>query len=111
LYLNRGLAKEKLNDLDGAMRDFEKALQIDDQWPKAWFAQGNIFMKKRMWTEAVENFSAAITLHETYGLAYHNRALAYFHLGQFPKACQDILSAETNGTKVDVKLKAKSCGK
>jgi tetratricopeptide (TPR) repeat protein len=111
LYLNRGLAKEKSKDLDGAMRDFEIALRIDDQWPKAWFAQGNIFMKKKMWTQAVENYSAAITFSESYALAYHNRAIANYHLGKLTEACKDIRFSESLGIKVDSKLKERCCGK
>ena len=109
LYLTRGLGKEKLNDLDGAMRDFEMALRIDDQWPKAWFAEGNIFMKKRMWTQAIENYSVAITFNERYALAYHNRAIANYQLGRFTEACNDIRLAESDGLTVDAKLKERCC--
>lgn len=108
LYLNRGLANEKLNNLNGAMSDCSKAIQIDEHWAKAWFVQGNIYLKQNHWNEALENYNMAITLDDNYSLAYYNRAIIYMRLGKKKSACEDILKAE-KGMPVDRKAKASMC--
>jgi tetratricopeptide (TPR) repeat protein len=109
LLVSRGLAKEKLNDLKGAMRDYTRAIQLDEQWPKAWFMQGNIFLKQNQLNEALENYSMAISLDENYSLAYHNRAITYMKLGNQKSACTDIHLAE-KGMSVDAKTITRMCG-
>lgn len=109
LFISRGLAKEKIKDLDGAMKDYETALAIDAEWPKAWFVQGNIFFKKGQWQEALENYTAAIAFDEDYALAYYNRAIVHFKMGQKAKACSDLKTSEVKGMKVDGKMIAKFC--
>ena len=110
LFINRGLAKEKSNDLNAAFHDFEIALQIDPRWPKAWFVQGNIFMKKKQWAEALENYSIAITYDENYALAYYNRAIVHNKLGQNEQACKDIQKAEATGMTVEDRMRLRFCG-
>jgi tetratricopeptide (TPR) repeat protein len=109
LFVSRGLAKEKLNDLKGAMRDYTRAIQIDEQWPKAWFMQSNIFLKQNQLAEALENYSMAISLDTNYSLAYHNRAITYMKLGNQKSACTDIHSAE-KGMSIDAKTITRMCG-
>jgi tetratricopeptide (TPR) repeat protein len=111
LFINRGLAKEKANNWDGASHDFEMALKIDSEWPKAWFVQGNHFMKRKQWQQALENYTVAITFDENYAMAYYNRAIVKFQLGQSGEACQDIKVAEGKGMTVEQKMKDKFCGK
>jgi tetratricopeptide (TPR) repeat protein len=109
LYINRGLAKEKLNDLEGASRDFDKALRIDSEWPKAWFVQGNNFMKQKKWQEALENYTVAITYDEHYASAYYNRAIVKYNLGEQKQACEDLLIAETKGMTIEKKMRDRIC--
>ena len=109
LYINRGLAKEKVKDWKGAAKDFERALQIDAEWPKAWFVQGNHFMKLKKWNEAFENYSVAIAFNENYGAAYYNRAIVQYELGRKKNACQDLLTAQTKGMKIELKMKSRFC--
>jgi tetratricopeptide (TPR) repeat protein len=109
LFISRGLAKEKLNDLNGAMGDYSLAIQLDEHSPKAWFVQGNIFLKKNQLSEALENYTMAISLDENYALAYHNRAITYMRLNNQKSACEDIRKAE-KGMAVDPQAKAKICG-
>jgi tetratricopeptide (TPR) repeat protein len=109
LFINRGLAKEKLNDWKSARRDFDKAIQIDSEWPKAWFVEGNHFMKQKQWQQALENYSVAITLDEDYALAYYNRAIVRHQLRHFNEACTDLQKAESLGMTIEAKMKSKFC--
>ena len=109
LFVSRGLAKERLNDLKGAMRDYTRAIQVDEQWPKAWFMQGNIFLKQNQLNEALENYSMAISLDPNYSLAYHNRAITHMKLGNKKNACDDIRFAE-KGMVIDSKTLSRMCG-
>ena len=109
LFINRGLAKEKIKDWNGAGRDFQSALSIDSEWPKAWFVEGNHFMKRQQWTKALENYSVAITFDENYALAYYNRAIVNHQLKHFDNACSDLKKAETNGMTIQSEMKSKFC--
>ncbi len=111
LFINRGLAKEKRHDWNGALLDFEAALQIDPEWPKAWFVQGNNFMKQEKWQQALENYTVAITYDDNYSIAYYNRAIVQFKLGQKKQACDDLQMAESKGITVDNKMRIRICGK
>ena len=109
LFLDRGLAKEKINNWKGAKRDFDKAIQIDSQWPKAWFVEGNHFMKQRLWQHALENYTVAIAFDENYSNAYYNRAICYYQLKLYNNACVDLRKAQSKGMSVDAKMKTKFC--
>ena len=111
LFINRGLAKEKIQDYSGAFQDFNRALQIDSEWPKAWFVQGNYFMKQHQWQEALENYSTAIAYDENYSFAYYNRAIVYYQLKQYSKACTDLRVAREKGIIPEDNMQEKFCRK
>jgi tetratricopeptide (TPR) repeat protein len=109
IWLNRGVAKEKLNDLDGAYTDYTSAIAVDERYVKAWLNRGNVLQKMGRSKDAVEDYSVAIAYASDYGAAYYNRAIAKERLRQKAEACEDLKAAERLGVKVDVKLRTTVC--
>jgi tetratricopeptide (TPR) repeat protein len=61
-YHNRGMTKIKLNDYDGAISDFTKAISIKADLGSAWYFRGIAFSKLNKQEEAKENLHRAIEL-------------------------------------------------
>ena len=108
LWLNRGLAKEKLNDLIGAFNDYTQAIDRQERFTKAWLNRGNVLMKQQRFADAIEDYTVAILHQPDYGYAYLNRALAKHYIKE-PTACSDLKQAEALGMTVDKSLKAEIC--
>jgi tetratricopeptide (TPR) repeat protein len=61
-YHNRGMTKIKLNDYEGAISDFTKAISIKADLGSAWYFRGIAFSKLNKQEEAKENMNRALEL-------------------------------------------------
>lgn len=111
IWLGRGIAREKMNDLKGAYADYTKAIEVDEKYEKAWLNRGNLLNKQGRHEQAIEDYSAAIAFSPDYAAAYYNRAIARERIKQYAKACVDLKHAETLGKIPDEKLQEKVCGR
>lgn len=110
IWLNRGLVKEKLNDLRGAFQDYTQAITLRENYDKAWLNRGNVLGKQGRYAEAVEDYTSAIAYRADYAAAYYNRAMALEKLKKLSNACEDIQRAMALGQAVDAKVRARLCG-
>lgn len=108
LWLNRGLAKEKLNDLTGAFSDYTQAIELKENFANAWLNRGNVLLKQKRFQDAIEDYTVAILHQPDYGYAYLNRGLAK-HYQKLPGGCEDINQAEVLGMKIDKPVKEEIC--
>jgi len=109
IWLNRGLAKEKLNDFKGAFSDYTKAIELNEKFDKAWLNRGNVLSKQGRTEDAIEDYTVAITYNEENAAAYYNRAIAKQKLKRTPEACVDLQKAESLGIVVAEKMKKEIC--
>jgi tetratricopeptide (TPR) repeat protein len=98
-YYNRGVARMQLNQLEGALADFDKAIEINPKDPDAWNNRGLIYNRQGKPGDAVSNFSRAIEIDSAYGKAYCNRGLVYLKLGRTTEAEEDLKKAARLGVK------------
>ena len=96
-YLNRGLVKERLNDPKGANEDYTIAIELKEDFDKAWFARANLCAKLNKFPEAIDDYTITIFHNPLFGAAHFNRALAYQHIGKTKEACDDLTKAEELG--------------
>lgn len=109
IWLNRGIVKEKLNDLKGAFSDYTMAIELDEKYEKAWLNRGNVLSKQGRYKEASEDYTVAITFNPEYAFAFYNRAIARQKQKQTAEACEDLQKAESLGFVVTEKVKKEIC--
>lgn len=86
-------AMEKLGDLDGAMRNYDAAIRLNDHYAPAYNGRGTIYSKKGDFDNAVRNCTRAIELDPNYAKAYNNRGIAFTEQGRAGLAIADFSRA------------------
>ena len=81
------------NDADGALADYQKAIQYDTQYYLAWFGLGKLYSDLGRMSKAVSAFSETILIDPTYQKAYFERGQAYLALKEKSKAIADFKKA------------------
>jgi tetratricopeptide (TPR) repeat protein len=92
-YFDRGLAKQKKGDLDGALADYNQAIKLNSKSAAAYNNRGNVKFTKGDLDGALADFNQAIQLNPEYGLAYRNRGRAEEKKGDVNGAIADFNQA------------------
>jgi tetratricopeptide (TPR) repeat protein len=90
---DRGSAKKKAGDLDGAMKDYENAIRSN---PQLTFAYNNLGTVKRLkgdFEGAIQEYNNAIRLKPDYYIAVNNRGMAKMEAGRLDEAITDFTEA------------------
>jgi tetratricopeptide (TPR) repeat protein len=72
-FYNRGRAKAKLQDYEGALADYDSAILLDAQFAKAYFEKALIFSVLEQDELALESYTQAIACNSAYISAYFFR--------------------------------------
>lgn len=92
-YVKSGFALEEKGDLDGAIADYTKAIEIDPRYARAYDNRGSARAKKGDPDGAIADYSKAIELDPRYPLAYIGRGLARSDKGDLDGAISDYSKA------------------
>ena len=90
---SRGMAWERVDHLQKARRDFEKAIGVNPDYASAHNNLGNIKAKQRKYAEAMVDYNRAIDLNDRFVEAHFNRGIAREHLGDLAGAIEDFSRA------------------
>ncbi len=96
LYENRALAKYNLNDIDGAIKDCDKALELNpkNSWVLSAKAYYTFIKTRKMTPEINSMFEKSMNINKKhYPIAYSDRAKVYYLLGESNKAVKDFEQA------------------
>lgn len=99
-WYNRGKAKLNIGDLNGAISDFDKALELyRDKSGKADVLNNRGIAKKKNHdlTGAIADYNAALRNNPKLYRVYLNRGIAYYELGEEGKAIVDFKIADNFG--------------
>jgi tetratricopeptide (TPR) repeat protein len=95
--LDKGIDKEKKKDYQGALADFNRAIQENPNLAEAYLRRGYIKSVQDNYTGELEDCSKAIALNPNYGDAYIGLGYAKYKLGDTLGACEDFHKAEQMG--------------
>lgn len=85
-----GCRRWSASDLDGALRHFQEATQLDAEYAEAWYSRGWILAGLGRIDEAERDWTQAIEHEAHYVVAYVARAWARFSTGRFDDARKDL---------------------
>jgi tetratricopeptide (TPR) repeat protein len=86
---NRGVARARLGDLDGAIADYTEAMRLAPTEAEFIFNRGNAYAAIGNYPAAINDFTAAVALSPGYAQAYFNRGTLRAAVGDTPGAVSD----------------------
>jgi len=101
-YFNRGVAYYDKGQLDLAISDYSKAIEINPRYAKAYYSRGvSYYADKGQLDRAISDSSKAIEINPRLAEVYHNRSLAYTMKDEHNKAWNDVKKAQALGHQID----------
>lgn len=88
-YRSRATQELTANNLDAAMADLDKAIELKPGDAGSYVDKGTIFTRKENYEAAIEQFSKAIELNPNYALAFYSRGTVKEKLGKTQDALVD----------------------
>ena len=94
-YLNRGITYGEKGQLDQAILDFTKALEINPGLAEAYNSRGYAYQNKAQYDQAISDLNKALELNPNLAYAYYNRAVAYCSKREYEKSWKDVERARS----------------
>jgi tetratricopeptide (TPR) repeat protein len=85
------------NDWNGALEEFNKAVEYDPSFDQAWYFRGNVKFSLTDLQGAMEDYNTCIELNSGFAEAYNNRAQIKFIEGDKDGSCADWKKAHELG--------------
>jgi len=92
-YLNRGNARSDAGDIDGALSDYSKAIELKTDKAEAYNNRGLIFAMKNDFEAAEVDFTKALSIYPDFASALNNRGNVRRALGDLTGAFDDYNTA------------------
>ena len=84
---------DKQDQFDEAISDYNKAIEIDPKYAKAYNNRGWVYHREGLYDKAISDYNKAIVINPRYAQAYVNRGVAYYRKGDNENACSDVIRA------------------
>mgnify|MGYP001460763961 CR=1 FL=1 len=98
-FNNIALVKGSLKDLQGALKDLNKSIEINPNYAKSYINRGVTFNVLNQPKKALKDFTNAIQINPNMSAAYVNRAITNQYLGNKKEVCPDLNKAKELGNK------------
>ena len=92
-YYDSGIEKLASGDFQGAIKEFDKATEINRKYTDAYYNRGVAKAKSGDYRGAIEDYNKAIEINPKLAEAYYNRGVAKIGLGQKYSGCLDLSRA------------------
>lgn len=86
----RGKEKLKNEDIDGALEDFNKAIEKNPKYAEAYLNRGYVYGNRGELQEALADFDMAVAIDSAYIEAYYNRGFIYGFFEEYDKSIADF---------------------
>jgi len=93
LFIMAGRIKLMENDLIGAARDFERAVQLNPEDPGAYMQKGEAYYELGQFVVAAGDYDKAIQLQPVNPHAYYNKGNALFYMDEEDEASRSYIVA------------------
>lgn len=93
VYHNRGLIYAQRRELDKAIQDYDKGLEVYPD-PMLYFNRGRVMAEKGDDAAAIDDYTRCLEIHPDFLRAYQLRGLAYMNKGETTKAKADLAKAK-----------------
>jgi tetratricopeptide (TPR) repeat protein len=85
-YNNKGKALSNLGNQDDALKNLDRALEINPKYSSAWNNKGYVFYIQNKYPEAIECFDKAIEIDNKYAFAWTGKGECLFESADFERA-------------------------
>ena len=99
VYLNTGKDSLKIGDLDQAVTNFTKAIEVAANFELAYEGRATAYFKKEDFDRAIFDLTKAIEMIPGRSQLYALRAICYFKKQEYDKSWEDVQKAESLGLK------------
>ncbi|MBK8845333.1 MAG: tetratricopeptide repeat protein [Bacteroidetes bacterium] len=95
--LNQNLvpAAEQEEHWQIAVRELKRSIECHADYLESYMGLGDCYVRKSMFKEALDIYSAAIKRNPNFGNAYNNLGNCYFKMGQYDNAIAELTKAVT----------------
>ena len=93
LHTSRGVELKRKGDLDGAIKDYDVAIELNPNDLFAFNNRANAWRDKGDLDRAIADYGAAVRLDADYASAFTNRGLVYERKQDYPHARADFKAA------------------
>lgn len=90
IHKHRGMAYFAMNKLEEAIQDFEDSINADPKAFRSYYYKGIVCSVMKKYEEAVDAYSHSLELNEFQCHTNLRRAMAYYELGEYEKAMNDL---------------------
>ena len=97
-YYDRGVIKFEQGDYSGALKDFNKLIELNPNNAIAYYSRGVAKGKLGDYRGAIQDYNKAIELNPNHASTYVNRGLSKIGLGQKDSGCLDLSKAGEMGS-------------
>lgn len=108
-YYYREQAKFRGDDLEGALTDIQKAIQLSPQDPNYPAEEASVYMRMEKYEEALKSIAHALELAPDFGACYRLRGVCYVRLKKNAEACEALQKAKELGDPVADRLIKTHC--
>ncbi len=88
-YNNRGLTKDSLGSYEEAIRDYDKAIELQPDYAAAYHNRGLAKNSLQRYEEAIKDYDKAIELQPDYANAWFNRGVTKYNLRRYEEVIED----------------------
>ena len=89
-YYNRGLIHGDRDELEQALADFSRAIELDPDYADAYFERGRVYGRMDKDDAAISDYGQTIKLDPDYAAAYAKRGVIYKYRGEYDLALADF---------------------
>jgi len=96
-FFYRGLAYYRTDKFDEAIKDYERAIQLNPKNPSTYANMGICYRAKKEhgYEKSIQYLTEAIKLNSKYEFAYFQRSVTYTEMGKYDLAINDLKQIET----------------